>query len=565
MQFIKSILAICFFVLPFLTKAQSDYISLNDKDYQLIDRLDIKLRNDSVLRFSTVKPFNRQIFTQRIEHLYTAYTTKSSSLSLSKVDKYDIENFLKNNADWTISPAYHFNSYRKSNYAGLFATPYHLYADREKDFNIVIDPVMDIEAGKSTQNSENIFINTRGVLIRGQIGRKLGFYTYLSDNQERDPQYVQDFVTQNNALPGQGFFKAYNGTGYDYFNGRGGIIFNTGKFFDLQFAYDKLFIGNGYRSLFLSDFSSNYLYLRFAAHVGRIHYETIVAETTAPFLTPVQSQHQALPNNFLAIHHLSWQMTKRFNIGLYENAMENGSDGFKIGYLNPIIFYKALEQDYGIAGKTNIGFDFKWSALKNIQLYGQLEFNEFLFNEIIHYSKGSWENKQGAQLGFKYIDALGIKNLNLQMEGNIVRPYTYTNSDSSTGFTNYNQPLAHPLGANFREAIAILKYHPFPKWYATAKLFYHEQGLDTAGKNFGDNIFRSYNSRTQDYGVFIGTGQLVKSMLASFTLSYELIPDFFIEGNTSYRTFNVINKPPANDFFYTFGMRWNIARRDFEF
>jgi len=93
MQFIKSILAICFFVLPFLTKAQSDYISLNDKDYQLIDRLDIKLRNDSVLRFSTVKPFNRQIFTQRIEHLYTAYTTKSSSLSLSKVDKYDIENF----------------------------------------------------------------------------------------------------------------------------------------------------------------------------------------------------------------------------------------------------------------------------------------------------------------------------------------------------------------------------------------------------------------------------------------------------------------------------------------
>ena len=565
MQFIKSIFSICFFVLPFISKGQSDYINLNDKQYNLIDRLDIKSRNDSVLRFTTVKPFSRQIITQRIEHIYAGYQTKSSDLSLSKIDRSNIENFLKTNADWTISPAYNFNAIRKPNYQGLFATTYHLYAVREKDFSLIVDPVINVQSGKSTQNNENIFINTRGLLIRGQIGRKLGFYTYLSDNQERDPQYVQDFVAQNNALPGQGFFKSYSVTGYDYFNGRGGISLNTGKFFDLQFAYDKLFIGNGYRSLFLSDFSSNYLYLRFATHLGRIHYETIVAQTTAPFTHPVQGLHQSLPNNFLAIHHLSWQITKRLNIGLYENVMENGSNGFKIGYLNPIIFYKALEQDYGIAGKTNIGFDFKWNAFKHIQLYGQLEFNEFLASEILHYSRGSWENKQGAQLGFKYIDALGIKNLDLQVEGNIVRPYTYTNQDSSTGFTNYNQPLAHPLGANFRELIAILKYQPARKWYATAKLFYHEQGVDTAGKNFGANIFRSYDTRTQDYGVFIGAGQLVKSLVTSFTLSFEVMPNFFIEGNTSYRTYNIINKSSTNDFFYTLGLRWNIARRDFEF
>ena len=57
-QFIKYVLSFLLLYSPFLVKAQSDYISLNDKSYQLIDRLDIQLKNDSVLRQTTVKPFN---------------------------------------------------------------------------------------------------------------------------------------------------------------------------------------------------------------------------------------------------------------------------------------------------------------------------------------------------------------------------------------------------------------------------------------------------------------------------------------------------------------------------
>ena len=46
--------------------AQSDNLTMHMKDYDLVDRLDIRLRNDSTLGFSTFKPFNRQTFTQRI-------------------------------------------------------------------------------------------------------------------------------------------------------------------------------------------------------------------------------------------------------------------------------------------------------------------------------------------------------------------------------------------------------------------------------------------------------------------------------------------------------------------
>ena len=555
------ILLISFFLLPFCVNAQSDYISLNDNQYAVLNRLDIKLRADSLLSFSTVKPFNRKRITERVEFLDSLYKTGNSNLSLSGVDKYNIKTFLESNAEWTR----HY-SFQIKKQKGLFTAPEHLYAVKEKDYSFVVDPVLNLQAGKSNLTNSSIYINTRGVLIRGELAHKIAFYTYLSDNQEKDPQYVQDFVTKFNALPGQGFYKPYNTTGYDYFNIRGGVSFNAGTYFDLQLAYDKLFIGNGYRSLLLSDFSSNYTYLRFVTHIGKVNYEAILAETTAPFSWNVNS-HLPLPQNYLAVHHLSMQLGRKLNVGLYENSMESGRNGFRFGYLNPIIFYKALEQDYGMGGKTSLGFDLKWNALKNIQFYNQIMITDLNVKEITNYGHGSYSNKIGLQLGLKYLDAFAIKNLDLQGEANFVRPYTYTNaSDSSTNLTNFNQPLAHPLGANFREFIFIAKLQPAAKVYLTAKVFYHEQGLDSAGLNMGSDIFRSYNSRPRDYGFKIGSGILAKSLLASFTLSVETFPNFFIEGNLSYRTYSVpMNNINTNELFYTLGVRWNIARRDFEF
>jgi len=269
----------------------------------------------------------------------------------------------------------------------------------------------------------------------------------------------------------------------------------------------------------------------------------------------------------MAVHHLSFQLDRKLNVGLYENSMESGKNSFRFGYLNPVIFYKALEQDYGTGGKTSIGFDLKWNALKNIQIYNQLMFTDFTLKELLNYGHGFYNNKTGIQLGLKYMDAFAIKNLDVQVETNFVRPYTYTNStDTSTNLTNFNQPLAHPLGANFREYIFIAKLQPAAKVYLTAKLFYHEQGLDSAGINMGSDVFRSYLTRPGDYGFKIGSGILAKSLLASFTLSVETFPNFFIEGNISYRTYTVpMNNINTNELFYTLGIRWNIARRDFEF
>ena len=130
---------------------------------------------------------------------------------------------------------------------------------------------------------------------------------------------------------------------------------------------------------------------------------------------------------------------------------------------------------------------------------------------------------------------LHVKNLDLQFETNRVRPFTYSHYDSVANYTHYNQPLAHPLGAGFQEFIGIIKYQPAPKWYINARAIYYYQGLDSAGQNFGSNPFELYTTRTSDFGYFVGTGNKVKVLNASFVLSYELRENLFIEGSYLYR------------------------------
>ena len=99
--------------------------------------------------------------------------------------------------------------------------------------------------------------------------------------------------------------------------------------------------------------------------------------------------------------------------------------------------------------------------------------------------RGNWTNKQAVQGGIKYINALGIPNLDLQGEVNIIRPFTYMNYDSTTNFTHYNQPLAHPLGANVKEMIFLARYQPIPHFYIMGKIIHYFAGSGFGGLEYG--------------------------------------------------------------------------------
>ncbi|MCC6289827.1 MAG: hypothetical protein IT249_18265 [Chitinophagaceae bacterium] len=560
----KPFLFAFFLLLSIAAFSQSDRISLGNKQYQLLDRLDIKLQNDSVLSFSAIKPYNRKVYTERVEYIDSLDKADVISDQLSDIDRYNIRSVLMNNAEWTKQFG---DSFRVSKpiWNTFFRTPAHLYETYSKDFTLIIDPVLNLQVGKSSEVDKTLYTNTRGITLRGNIGKKLGFYTYITENQERDPLYVERYVNRRIGIPNAGYFKFLQGGGYDYFDARGGIDFAASRFINFRFGYDKLFIGNGYRSLLLSDFSNNFLYLQMDVQLRKFAYKSVYVELIAPF-NPIPNRDTIRYKNYMAFHHLSVQLARWLNVGVYENVIYNGRNGIELSYFNPVIFYRSVEMQLGSGNsKATVGIDAKSNLFKTLQLYGNLVIGEFIFKDIRNYGSGSWWNKQALQLGGKYIDVLGVKNLDLQAEVNLVRPFMYAHKDSSTAFTHYNTELAHPLGANFKEYIAVLKYQPLNKLYLTGKLLYYKKGLDSAGVNMGGDIFRSYDTRPRDYGFFIATGTPVTSLLASFSASYELLQNLFIDVSIANRSYNIEGQPKASEFFFSTGVRWNIGKREFEF
>src|SRR4030095_283672 len=265
------------------------------------------------------------------------------------------------------------------------------------------------------------------------------------------------------------------------------------------------------------------------------------------------------------IHHLSINAAKWLNLGLFDAVIFGRENHFEFSYLNPIIFLRAAEQQNGSSDNAMIGMDFKANAGYQGQFYGQFILDEFVLKEI-KAGNGWWGNKFGFQLGGKYIDVFDVKSLDVQGEVNFVRPFTYSHFDSVANYSHYNQPLAHPFGANFVEYIGILRYQPHPKWSGQFKMIFWKQGLDSANSNFGSNIFKINSTRSHgDYGYEFLGGVRTKGMNLSGLLSFEWKENMFLDGSLLYRHWKPETMEAANTFMFTVGIRINMFRREYDY
>jgi hypothetical protein len=148
---------------------------------------------------------------------------------------------------------------------------------------------------------------------------------------------------------------------------------------------------------------------------------------------------------------------------------------------------------------------------------------------------------------------------------NRIRPFTYSHNDTIANYTHYNQPLAHPLGANFQEFIGIANYQPAQKWYINAKVIYYYQGLDSAGINFGSNPFRNYATRTKNTGFEIGSGKKVNCLNSMLQVSYECKENLYFDLSLQYRHYTIANVTgQTNTTMASVGIRLNMFKRDYD-
>lgn len=556
MQIIKRVLTLLVFSYPISIFAQTTYIPEGSKQYHIIDRLEIKNGHNNELNFSTLKPYSRRSVVEEAELIDSLNDQPESKINLTDIDKYNLRSIYMDNSEWYSGEKESFLS-KKSLWNTFYVTKPNLLEVNAKDFFLAVNPVINFQVGGESGNDQSLFINKRGITARGRIANKIGFSTTISENQERGPSFFQNRVNEFRAVPGFGFYKKFKKNAFDYFDARGYVTFNITKYIDVQFGYDKNFIGDGYRSLFLSDDANSCLFLKLNTKIWKFDYQNLFMELMPQF---TKTGDNLLDRKYAAMHHLSMNVTRWLNLGVFESISFGRKDYFDFEYLNPIIFLRYAEGNVGSPDKAHVGFDFKANVAHHFQFYGQFLLDEFLLKEITK-NNGYWANKYGYQLGAKYVDAFTIKNLDLQIEMNRVRPFTYSHYDSISNYTHYNQLLAHPLGANFQEFIGIAKYQPAPKWYINARAIYYYKGLDSAGINFGGNPFELYTTRTGNYGYFLAGGRKVKCLNASLAISYELKENLFIDGNLLFRKYTGL--PNSNSF--NIGIRWNAARRDYNY
>ena len=410
----------------------------------------------------------------------------------------------------------------------------HLLDVKRNWFGFKLDPSIHYEAGYSSVNGFAGDFQS-GLRMQFDLGNMVTIFSDARYGSTRPLGYVEDMIQQNNVLP-EGDF-AYKGKGgfYDYHDIRGYLSVAPTKAFNVQAGYDKMFFGNGHRSLLLSENADKFLFLRLNTRFWRIKYTNVFANFRD--IHAANGRRRAGNNKFGTFHMLSLNIGKRFNISLFESIIWQGRDstgarGFEPNYLNPIIFYRPVEFSLNSPDNAHVGFDLRYRIGTNNHLYGQIVIDEFLLAQFLagirrsmnpdsETPTGFWGNKQGFQLGLKGYDLFGINGLFYLFELNYVRPFTYTHVTIEQNYGHKNEELAHPLGANFVESVNILRYRN-GNWLAELMVNYSKAGRDTSLRSFGGDIYKSYLLRQGEYGHSMTQGNETNIIFTRAEVSYIL-------------------------------------------
>lgn len=460
-------------------------------------------------------------------------------------------------------------------YSGDFATDKFLLDIRlnknsEKfPVKMSVSPIGEFLVGfESGRNSKTFMQTGIGLNFSAMIGNVLDVNLNFMGSNSSFPSFVENYVFTNKVVPGQGW--GYRSDlGYYYNNSNGYISYSPIKYFNFTIGRGKNKFGEGYRSLLLSDISNNHNYFRIVTNIWRFKYVNLFSQMDDIYGLPGAPDQKN--KKYSSSHYLSINIARRWSVGLFESIQWMGQDslvnrGFDPNYANPIIFLRPVEFSLGSSDNALMGLNLSFKASNKVKLYSQLVLDEFKLSEIKSQT-GWWANKYGIQLGVKYYHAFNVERLTLQGEFNSVRPFTYSHITPGQAYGQYNQPLAHPSGANFNEGVFIANYY-VNKFYVELKATIMQQGVDFESDtvSYGSNVFRSYEERASDYNNYIGQGN--PRTLSTFNLkaSYLLSAKANIRAEINLSSYNeTVNGTTKSIFWPRIGIRTGIFNEDWDF
>lgn len=363
----------------------------------------------------------------------------------------------------------------------------HLVEARDEDFVVSVDPLFNFSYGQDINDftgyadTVRLINNTRGMLLQGRIGKQVWFQTGFYENQTYAPLFIKAFADSTGVMPGAGRTKKYKVTGFDYNMSFGSVSYQPWSFLVLQIGYGKHFIGNGYRSLLLSDASFSYPYLKATATwwKDKLQYTAIATTLQNMERLPLGEVPESLfKRKGGSFYYLSFQPTQAIEVGIFEGTIRQRVDSANVVPLTwdtyvPILGVSSLIN--GLNGTNNVltGVNARVQLSKHAFLYGQLACDNLKNARV------------GWQVGAQFLD-LGVKNLDITAESNTTTDYMYSDArGDQQSYSHFNQPLGLMAGAGVQEYIGIVHYR-YRRWDSQVKFNYYTQSGGPEGTWWND-------------------------------------------------------------------------------
>jgi len=574
-----------------LLAAQGAPLPVDDENYDYLRRLYLKYGYEGFTAPAAdldLRPASRGDLV-RLAKTYAALYGDQ----MSQVEQYRLQGFFDDNNEWLSLPTFEqtddadrapfylgddfalqsedsplYRSSRKVVFNTFYETPAFMFSKNIDDFYLRINPVLDVRYGQLQDDEQAYFYNQRGIRLRAGFDDRIFLHFEILDYQLGAPDYVRDYFRRVGSLPGAGLVKddveiaALNlDKGYNYLNGSGYLSADITRHVGIRLGYGQHFIGQGERSLLLSDFSNNYPFLELNWRIWKFHYRNLFAQLTAG-PQGVTNNQSTLDQKYMAAHYLSINIGKRLSLGLFETVIFSRDDGFDLSYLNPIILYRTVEGGLGSPDNVLIGLTSSYRIpFLRAEVYGQFILDEFVYDELFVQKRGWWANKWAYQIGGRAADLFGIDQLDVVAERNVARPYIFSH-DGQSSYTHFAMPLAHPLGANFTENLVGVEYRPLPRLHLSGRAYLIEQGEGIDSTVVGENLNQSSNLREMTYGNEIGQGISYTNTIIQLRAGYEIRPNLWLEAEYFRRSKD--SDRAARDLETTLvnvGVRWNVGRR----
>ncbi len=465
------------------------------------------------------QPYTYQIYQKLNTTLYSPATNEHTSMKPYFISDSSI---IKKQYDslFIIKTDYSHKNWLKRTFL-----PKHLIDVKNKDYNLFFDFLWDVELGHDYLGNRNTWLNSRGFQFGASIGKNFYIYTSLYENQGKFPNYVSDYINTKRLVPSEYPVNVlpYDNGSTDWSRVTSIIGYKPAKNILLTLGQDKIFIGDGYRSLLLSDNAPNYPFFKFSIDIIKsIQYNSIWAyfqDRNAPNFNVFTNNRR----KFGVFHYIDWNINKRasvafFNALISEEADNSGNlHGFDFNFLNPILFSPSLGPSAQVADHTLAGLNAKYKVFDKTAIYGQ-----FVMDQTIN--KGL-SNSTGYQIGVRGSDLFSMQHLNYLFEYNTVSPSVYYGQNAIVNYTHFSDPLGDPFGANFKELLGIVNYS-ISKFDLQFEGYFVNLANNSGYNNYGSGIPSTTYVNLPQIINNSGVGVPATIKFAEGTLGYILNPKY---------------------------------------